>query len=38
MAAIDNPVKAAAGQAVQNPNLMFGLPETEGLEAGAVYP
>jgi N-acetyl-gamma-glutamyl-phosphate reductase len=28
---IDNLVKGAAGQAVQNMNLMFGLPETEGL-------
>lgn len=32
MGAIDNLVKGAAGQAVQNMNLMFGLPETEGLE------
>ena len=31
MGAIDNIVKGAAGQAVQNMNLMFGLPETEGL-------
>lgn len=38
MAAIDNLVKGAAGQAVQNLNLMFGLPETEGLQAAAVYP
>jgi N-acetyl-gamma-glutamyl-phosphate reductase len=30
-AAIDNLVKGAAGQAVQNLNLMLGLPETEGL-------
>lgn len=29
--AIDNLVKGAAGQAVQNLNLMFGLPETAGL-------
>lgn len=29
---IDNLVKGAAGQAVQNMNLMFGLPETEGLK------
>ncbi len=29
--AIDNLVKGAAGQAVQNMNLMFGLEETEGL-------
>ena len=31
MAAIDNLVKGAAGQAVQNMNLMLGLPETTGL-------
>lgn len=30
--AIDNLVKGAAGQAVQNMNLMFGLPETTGLK------
>ena len=29
--AIDNLVKGASGQAVQNMNLMFGLPETNGL-------
>jgi len=31
IAAIDNLVKGAAGQAVQNMNVMFGLPETAGL-------
>ena len=31
VAALDNLVKGAAGQAVQNANLMFGLPEGEGL-------
>jgi N-acetyl-gamma-glutamyl-phosphate reductase len=30
-ASIDNLVKGAAGQALQNANLMFGLPETAGL-------
>ena len=35
---IDNLVKGGAGQAVQNMNLMLGLPETMGLEAPAVYP
>ncbi len=35
---IDNLVKGAAGQAVQNMNIMLGLPETTGLEAVAVYP
>ena len=32
LSVIDNLVKGAAGQAVQNMNLMFGLPETAGLE------
>lgn len=32
-AALDNLVKGAAGQAVQNANLLFGLPETAGLPA-----
>jgi len=31
VSAIDNLVKGAAGQAVQNMNLMLGLPEAEGL-------
>jgi N-acetyl-gamma-glutamyl-phosphate reductase len=31
VSAIDNLVKGAAGQAVQNMNLAFGLAETEGL-------
>ncbi|MFC2003976.1 N-acetyl-gamma-glutamyl-phosphate reductase [Chloroflexota bacterium] len=35
---LDNLVKGAAGQAVQNMNLMLGLPETTGLEALAIYP
>jgi|TARA_B100001971_G_scaffold196224_1_gene203807 N-acetyl-gamma-glutamyl-phosphate reductase len=35
---LDNLVKGAAGQAVQNMNLMLGLPETTGLEALTVYP
>jgi len=35
---IDNLVKGAAGQAIQNMNAMLGLPETTGLEAPAVYP
>ena len=33
MSAIDNLVKGAAGQAVQNANLMLGIPETLGLPA-----
>jgi len=35
---IDNLVKGAAGQAIQNMNLMLGLPETTGLETLAIYP
>lgn len=39
IAVIDNLVKGAAGQAIQNMNLMFGLPETTGLlSAAPVYP
>jgi N-acetyl-gamma-glutamyl-phosphate reductase len=38
LAAIDNLGKGAAGQAVQNANLMFGLPETAGLEGAPLYP
>jgi N-acetyl-gamma-glutamyl-phosphate reductase len=37
-AVLDNLVKGAAGQAVQNMNLMFGLPEVTGLEQIAIYP
>jgi len=35
---LDNLIKGGAGQAVQNMNLMFDLPETAGLEALAIYP
>jgi N-acetyl-gamma-glutamyl-phosphate reductase len=35
---LDNLVKGGAGQAVQNMNLMFDLPETTGLEALAIHP
>lgn len=35
---IDNLVKGASGQAIQNANLMFGLPETTALELRAVFP
>ena len=35
---LDNLVKGAAGQAIQNMNLMFDMPETEGLEQLALYP
>lgn len=36
--AIDNLVKGAAGQAVQNMNLMFGFEETAGLETPPIFP
>ena len=38
VSAIDNLVKGASGQAVQNMNLLFGLPETSGLEFAGIYP
>jgi N-acetyl-gamma-glutamyl-phosphate reductase len=37
-AALDNLVKGAAGQAVQNMNLVLGFPETMGLEQVALFP
>ena len=38
LSVIDNLVKGAAGQAVQNMNLLFGLPETTGLDQLPVLP
>ncbi len=38
VAAIDNLVKGSAGQALQNFNLIFGLPETRGLEQLPLFP
>lgn len=38
VAVLDNLVKGAAGQAVQNLNLMFGLEETAGLDLMPLYP
>ena len=38
IAALDNLVKGAAGQALQNANLMLGLPESAGLSAVGVSP
>lgn len=38
LSVIDNLVKGAAGQAVQNMNIMFGLPETAGLSHIALLP
>ncbi len=38
MGAMDNLVKGAAGQAVQNMNLMFGLKEQEGLQLVPMFP
>ena len=38
MGALDNLVKGAAGQAVQNMNLLFGFDETEGLKLVPMFP
>ncbi|MBH5951752.1 N-acetyl-gamma-glutamyl-phosphate reductase, partial [Neisseria meningitidis] len=38
LSVIDNLVKGAAGQAVQNMNIMFGLKETHGLGAIPLLP
>ena len=38
ISAIDNLVKGAAGQAVQNLNIALGLPETTGLELRSFHP
>jgi N-acetyl-gamma-glutamyl-phosphate reductase len=38
ISALDNLGKGAAGQAVQCANIMYGLPETQGLPAEGVYP
>lgn len=38
LATLDNLVKGASGQAVQNMNLMLGFPETAGLEQVALFP
>ncbi|HIZ08512.1 MAG TPA: N-acetyl-gamma-glutamyl-phosphate reductase [Candidatus Eubacterium avistercoris] len=38
MGALDNLVKGAAGQAVQNMNLLFGLDESEGLDLVPMFP
>jgi N-acetyl-gamma-glutamyl-phosphate reductase len=38
ISALDNLVKGASGQAVQNMNLLLGFPETTGLEQIALFP
>ena len=38
MGALDNLVKGAAGQAVQNMNLVFGLDESTGLDLVPMFP
>lgn len=38
VSAIDNLTKGASGQAVQNMNLMFGLPESEGIDSLPLFP
>ncbi len=38
ISAIDNLIKGASGQAIQNMNIICGIPEATGLEATAVFP
>ena len=38
VAVLDNLTKGSSGQAIQNANLMLGLPETEGLMLAPVFP
>ena len=38
LSVLDNLVKGASGQAVQNMNIMFGIPEKTGLETVPLYP
>ena len=38
LSCLDNLGKGGGGQAVQNMNLMFGLPETSAIDTLAVYP
>jgi N-acetyl-gamma-glutamyl-phosphate reductase len=38
VSALDNLVKGASGQAIQNMNLVMGWPETMGLEQVALFP
>jgi N-acetyl-gamma-glutamyl-phosphate reductase len=38
LSVIDNLIKGASGQAVQAMNLLFSLPESQGLETVALYP
>ena len=38
ISAIDNLVKGASGQAIQNMNVMLGLPETTALDHPALFP
>jgi N-acetyl-gamma-glutamyl-phosphate reductase len=38
ISAIDNLVKGASGQALQNMNIMFGLDESMGMNRIAIYP
>lgn len=38
MSSIDNLMKGQSGSAMQNLNIMFGLPETAGLDRGPLYP
>ncbi len=38
VAVLDNLTKGSSGQAIQNANLMLGLPETQGLMLAPIFP
>lgn len=38
MVSMDNLVKGASGQAIQNMNVMFGLQETQGIDMAPMFP
>lgn len=38
LVSMDNLVKGASGQAIQNMNVMFGLPETQGVDMAPMFP
>lgn len=38
LVSMDNLVKGASGQAIQNMNVMFGLPETEAVDMAPMFP
>lgn len=38
LVSMDNLVKGASGQAIQNMNVMFGLPEARGVDMAPMFP